>query len=384
MRTIENVENFMLPLDKVIKQKLIPVLFNDFQISEELRSLIALLCKLGGMGIINPVEIANEEYVNSRELTKKLTNLIIQQEHSYTVSEDQIKKIRSKIQKKRMEKQQRTLSSLRDKMSYMEIRLNDLAQEQGSSSWLTVLSIKQLGFNLTKSDFWDAVRLRYGLPLKGLPSHCGCSKPYNVQHAIACKKGGFVTLRHNELRGNIAEMLEEVTSDVKVESALQPLSGEEIKGNQSDEARSDTSARGFWIRGQRAFFDIRVLDPNAQRHQSKTLRKCYEINQQEKKREYSSRILNVEQGTFTPPVLSATGGMGRECSMFVKKLSQLISIKRKEELSVVTYGIRCKISFALLRSCLLCIRGSRKSNNEYEKLNEISFNAITIVKRNDN
>ena len=29
------------------------------------------------MGIINPVEIANEEYVNSRELTKKLTNLII-------------------------------------------------------------------------------------------------------------------------------------------------------------------------------------------------------------------------------------------------------------------------------------------------------------------
>ena len=90
------------------------------------------------MGIINPVEIANEEYVNSRALTKKLTNLIIQQEHSYTVSEDEIKKIRSKIQKKRMEKQQRTLSSLRDKMSYMEIRLNDLAQEQGSSSWLTV------------------------------------------------------------------------------------------------------------------------------------------------------------------------------------------------------------------------------------------------------
>ena len=41
-----------------------------------------------------------------------------------------------------MEKQQRTLSSLPDKISYMEIRLNDLAQEQGSSSWLTVLPIK--------------------------------------------------------------------------------------------------------------------------------------------------------------------------------------------------------------------------------------------------
>ena len=58
-------------------------------------------------------------------------------------------------------------------MSYMEIRLNDIAQEQGSFSWLTVLPIKRIGFNLLKSDFWDAVRLRNGLPLKRLSSHCG-------------------------------------------------------------------------------------------------------------------------------------------------------------------------------------------------------------------
>ena len=43
----------------------------------------------------------------------------------------------------------------------------------------------------------------------------------NVQHALSCKKGGFVTLRHNELKDNIAEMQEEATSDVKVEPVLQ-------------------------------------------------------------------------------------------------------------------------------------------------------------------
>ena len=64
--------------------------------------------KIGNIGINSPIETANEEYVNSRELTKKLTNAIIQQEHNYTVSEDETK---NKI-----------LSSLRDKMSYMEIR----------------------------------------------------------------------------------------------------------------------------------------------------------------------------------------------------------------------------------------------------------------------
>ena len=65
-------------------------------------------------------------------------------------------------------------------------------------------------------------------------------------------------------------MLEELTSDVKVEPTLKSLSGEEIKGNQSDEARSDISPRGFWITGQRA-------------HRNKTLRKYCEINEQEKR-----------------------------------------------------------------------------------------------------
>ena len=66
------------------------------------------------------------------------------------------------------------------------------------------------------------------------------------------QRRGFVTLRNNELRGNITEMLEEITSDVKVEPALRPFSGEEIQGCQSDVPRSDISARGFWSRGQRA------------------------------------------------------------------------------------------------------------------------------------
>ena len=119
----------------------------------------------------------------------------------------------------------------------MEITLNDIPQEQGSSSWLTVLPIKPLGFNLSKSDFWDAVRLRYGLPLNRLSGHCDCYKPYNVQHAISCRKSRSITLTFNELRENIAEMLEEVSSNVKAKPALQRLSGEEIKGSQSEEAR---------------------------------------------------------------------------------------------------------------------------------------------------
>ena len=88
---------------------------------------------------------------------------------------------------------------------------------------------------------------------------------------------------------------------------------------------------------------------------TKHSRRCYELSEHEKKRDYSSSILSVEQGSFTPLVFSITGVIGRECSLFVKQLCQMISLKRKEELSVVTYRIRYKVGYALLQSSLLCV-----------------------------
>ena len=81
-----------------------------------------------------------------------------------------------------------------------------------------------------------------------------------------------MTLRHIELRNNIIEMLQKVTNDVRREPMLQPLTEEEqsIGGNVSVEAQVDISAR-FSCCEQRAFFDVRIFDPNAQRLENKTL-----------------------------------------------------------------------------------------------------------------
>ena len=129
-------------------------------------------------------------------------------------------------------------------MSSKNKRLNDITKEQGSSSWLTVLPIKQL--SLSKAELWNVAYQRYGLPLKRLPRHYSCLKVYTVQHALSYKKGGFVTLRRKKLRDNIGEMLQEVTSDVGIEPMLQSLTGEEqsIGGNIS-ETRADISVRRF-------------------------------------------------------------------------------------------------------------------------------------------
>ena len=68
-------EQLIASVEKIIKEKLIPALFDGFPISEEFRKLLALPCKLRGMGIIDPTEKANDEYNNSRELTQTQLNI---------------------------------------------------------------------------------------------------------------------------------------------------------------------------------------------------------------------------------------------------------------------------------------------------------------------
>ena len=63
------------------------------------------------------------------------------------------------------------------------------------------------------------------------------------------------------MRDLFASLLKDVCHDVEVEPHLQPLTGEVLisSSNSSDETRLDVSARGFWQRGQRAFFDVGVF-----------------------------------------------------------------------------------------------------------------------------
>ena len=156
------------------------------------------------MDIIDPTKNANDEYSNWRELTSQLTNSIKQQEHCYTVSDENIKNCKCSIKKERKDKHLNILTSLQEQISSKIKSLNNIAQERGSSGWLTVLPINQFGFSLSKAEFWDAVY------------HCGCAKVYTVQHGLSCKKGGFVTLNHNELCDNIGEMLQEVIKRILV------------------------------------------------------------------------------------------------------------------------------------------------------------------------
>ena len=100
------------------------------------------------------------------------------------------------------------------------------SREKGASSWLTTLPLREFGFNLTKGAFQDAMHLRYGWPLKYLPSHCVCGSSNSVEHALTCPTGGYTIHRHNDIRDTTAAMMAEVCRDVTTEPRLQPITGE--------------------------------------------------------------------------------------------------------------------------------------------------------------
>ena len=110
-------------------------------------------------------------------------------------------------------------------MSDEKLKLNNIHQEKGASIWLSMLPLKGEGYCLNKQEFWDLVKLRYGWPLSRLPTQCICGAQYDV-HALSCKEGGFITPRHNHIRNLTAELLSQVTKDVKIEPVLQSLAGE--------------------------------------------------------------------------------------------------------------------------------------------------------------
>ena len=364
MRTIPNISALLKPLDKKIDE-FIKVLLNDHNFNHDDRLLYSLPAKKGGLGIIIPSNMSDQEYFNSREITRTSTNCVVTQEKAYTDNRKEIKNLKAKIKKEKQKRHSALFEELKLKIVCKDkLRALLASIENGASNWLNVLPLKEHGFFLAKQTFWDAVCLRYSIPLQRMPLSCVCGAPFNVQHALSCPKGGYIIGRHNEIRDFTVEILKEICSDVRSEPPLQPLNGEILSyasAITTNEARSDVSARGFWIRGQTAFSDIRVFNPLANCYRNQTLEASHRRNENEKKRAYNERIIHVEHGSFTPLVFSCFGGMSRECSTFYSHAAELLAEKRNIPRSTASCWLKTRLNFSLLRSCLLCIRRSRSS-----------------------
>ena len=351
------------PLEERIRRSLIPAI-SGRAVNDDERDLLGLPARMGGLGLANPASEAEFAYATARQVTKPLVESILGQnerpmaeifsdQHSATIEARRAKAVRLESQS----------ASIKDRLPQNTNRAVIAAEEKGASTWLTALPLADFGFSLSKSEFRDALHLRYCWTPPRLPASCVCGQAFTVEHALSCSHGGYLGLRHNEVRDLLGEVLDEICVNVSLEPALKPLDGEQLAptANSSESARVDIKAGGFWgeSRHECAFFDVRVFYPHARSHRHRSLPQIYRSQEQEKRRQYEERILNVERGTFTPLVFSATGGAGPAATAFLKRLADKYSSRKSSSYAQTLNWIRCRLSFALLRSGILCLRGAR-------------------------
>ena len=116
------------------------------------------------------------------------------------------------------------------------------------------------------------------------------------------------------------------------------------------------------VRYQKTYFDVRVFNPLAPSNGNQQPATIFHKHEQEKKRAYKQRILDVEQSTFTPLVLSATGGHGERGNHLLQApCSNPVAIMGNPIYSKTLCWLRCHLSYSLIRSAIQAIRGARSS-----------------------
>ena len=87
-----------------------------------------------------------------------------------------------------------------------------------------------------------------------------------------------------------------------------------------------------------AFGRDRDLHPNVDSYRDLTPKQIYKKHENEKKRQYAERVMEVEQGTFTPLVFTTTARMGK----YHSRLAELMANKKGESYSCAISWIRAK------------------------------------------
>ena len=141
--------------------------------------------------------------------------------------------------------------------------------------------------------------MRYHRELqKGLPTFCPCTQKLTLTHALNCKRGGFVHMRHMIILISKTSLQDFSKSCnmmfiVQTEPPLQP-----ITEAQSDELRNTADAARFDIVGRKAFgelaktpiFYVRITNPL-----SSTLHCLYSMIVMKKKRNDRTILVIVIQ-----------------------------------------------------------------------------------------
>jgi hypothetical protein len=142
--------------------------------------------------------------------------------------------------------------------------------------------LKKWNFDMLPMEFRDALAIRYRKPAFNLPSTCdGYGEPFNIDHALCCRRGGLIIRRHNEVRDVLGDMVETAWGCCIREPIIKeqnPMTNEiSLKGD---------LAYGVWEPQVEALFDIRIVYADTPSYSLMTLQAVLRKSEKEKKTTY--------------------------------------------------------------------------------------------------
>ena len=151
--------DLLQPLETAIQSHFIPALTGQTPPGTSVREMLALPARLGGLGLINPVAIAQEQHASSQLISAPLVERVLHQDHQLANCQSAQQDIKAKVRSDKRVKQKEDARNLQRQLPVSLQRSMELSQEKGASTWLTALPIDDHGFALHKSAFRDALSL---------------------------------------------------------------------------------------------------------------------------------------------------------------------------------------------------------------------------------
>ena len=183
MRTIQDIDEHLKPLDDIMSNSFLPTLF-DCIVTDNERLLLKLPVRLGGLGIPILSEVAREYFESSKKITAPLVTIRILQ-GDILPDDSHVKTLKLKEKMKREKKLIIKAAAIEQFLSPAELRPVRDAKDPDASNWLFTVPLEEY-FELNKKEFRDVMNLRYGKDLKELPSKYPCGESFNMTNALNC------------------------------------------------------------------------------------------------------------------------------------------------------------------------------------------------------
>jgi hypothetical protein len=170
------------------------------------RNLLALPVKFAGLALPDPSASSEGNYEASTLVCSHIIAAFRGTESFSSADHQSLRKaVTAEIKTRRSDKQDSTLSTILADLDCDTHRTILRGKETGQ--WLSVMPSTLNDTELSAQEFRDALLLRHARTPGDLPSHCdGCGAQFDVRHALKCKVGGLVILRHNEINEELCDL----------------------------------------------------------------------------------------------------------------------------------------------------------------------------------